>query len=361
MKILHVSEALDKGGLEEVIYNVVKHTNDGEFKVQAASFQSGEVSRRLEENGFVYYDLQASSKKERIQRLTELIKRERFDLVQAHFCFEAITAAKACGLKVIETVHNTYGFFVNPWGRLKYSYYLNRADAVVAVSDAVKAFNEKYFFLFQPAKQIAIRNSVNPERLVRSSRSPEEIKHELGIPLKGTVISTLSRLDVQKGLEYFIEAARTLNKQYDDLVFIIPGEGAADYERQLKAAAEGVPNLYFVGHVPDINDLFAVMDIYVLSSLWEGGPLTLLEAMAYEKPIVATKVGIIEEVMQDEQNGYVANCKDADALAGKIGLLLEDETRRQEMARRAKRDFDMNFSNDVMMHAYKELYRKLAN
>ncbi|WP_028401471.1 glycosyltransferase [Ectobacillus panaciterrae] len=359
MKILHVSEALDKGGLEEVIYNLVKHTNDADFHVQAASFKSGEVSSRMERNGFAYHDLSAPMKQDRIQKLTDLIKREGFDLVQAHFCFEAIAAAKACGVKVIETVHNTYGFFVNPWGKLKYSYYLNRADAVVAVSDAVKEFNEKHFFLFNKSKQIAIRNSINPERLVPSFRSREEIKKELGIPVNSTVISTLSRLDVQKGLEYFIDTARKLNEQFDNLVFLIPGEGEADYAKHLKEYAKDAANVYFLGHVSQVSDLFAIMDIFVMSSLWEGAPLTLLEAMAHEKPSVVTRVGNTAEVIQDGQNGYLVDAKDTNALTERIKRLLEDEKERQELARQAKEDFYAKFSNDVMIDRYKDLYREL--
>ncbi|MFX3622957.1 MAG: glycosyltransferase family 4 protein [Ectobacillus sp.] len=359
MKILHVCEALDKGGLEEVIYNLVKNTKDDRFDVRVAYFRGGQVAERLADKGVVSYELAGATKRERIGKLVELIKREGFDIVQTHFCFEAISAAKKCGVKVIETVHNTYGFFVNPWGKLKYSYYLNKADAIVAVSGAVKDFTEKHFTIFQKNKCSTIRNSIEPERLVRSSRTPEEIKEELGIPQDATVISTLSRLDVQKGLEYFIDAARKLNERFEHVAFVIPGEGEAAYTKQLHAYAADLKNVYFIGHIPNISDLFAIMDIYVMSSLWEGGQLTLLEAMAYEKPIVTTKAGFGAEVIRDGQSGYVVDIKDARALAERIWELLEDEQKRLRMAKEAHRDFYKNFSNDVMINSYKQLYMRL--
>lgn len=360
MKILHVSEALDKGGLEEVIYNLVKNTNEKRFDVRVASFRGGEVSNRLSKQGYLYYEITADSKKERIQELKKLIKREGFDVVQAHFCFEAITAAKACGVKVIETVHNTYGFFVNPWGKLKYSYYLNRADAIVTVSDAVKYFNEQHFYVMKPEKCVSIRNSINPDRLRTSSRSNEEIKQSLGIPEKSLVISTLSRLDVQKGLEYFIDMAKLLNEQFEQIAFVIPGEGNEAYSAQLKERANGIDNIHFIGHTPNINDLFKIMDIFVLSSLWEGGPLTLLEAMAYEKAIVATKVGNTEEVIRDGSTGFLVDSKDAAALAEKVGNLIQDEVLRSRLAEKAHDDFYVRFSNDIMIQKYKQLYETLA-
>lgn len=360
MKILHVSEALDKGGLEEVIYNLVKNTNEKRFDVRVASFRGGEVSDRLSKQGYLYYEISALSKKERIHALKKLIKSEGFDVVQAHFCFEAIAAAKACGVKVIETVHNTYGFFVNPWGKLKYSYYLNRVDAIVTVSDAVLAFNKEHFYVRKPEKYVSIRNSINPERLRMSSRSPEEVKESLGIPEQSLVVSTLSRLDVQKGLEYFIDMAKIVNEAYENIAFVIPGDGDAAYAAQLKEHAKGIDNIHFIGHIPNINDLFTIMDIFVLSSLWEGGPLTLLEAMAYEKAIVATNVGNTAEVIRDGSTGFLVESKNAKALAEKVGTLIQDQTLRSQFAKNAHDDFYERFNNDVMIQKYKQLYETLV-
>ncbi|MFS0864974.1 glycosyltransferase family 4 protein [Fredinandcohnia sp. 179-A 10B2 NHS] len=360
IKILHVTDSLDKGGLEEVIYNLVKNTNDDVFDVRVAYFRGGDVSDRLKQKGFICYEIKESStKKARVNNLAKLIDDERIDIIQTHFCLDGMLAAKKAKVKLIETTHNTYQFFVNPWGKIKYSFYLNLADRIVSVSESVNRFNKKHFLIFNKNNCISIRNSIDSERLIQTNRDRNEIKKELGLPQDSIIISTLSRIDVQKGLEYFIEVAKRLNKEYKNLYFLIPGTGDAEYTAKLKGIAQTEENILFLGHVEKVNELFKVMDIYVMSSLWEGAPLTLLEAMAYGKAVVVTDVGNTAEVIDDRRNGFLVTMKDIDAMVSKIKTLLNDENLKKEMEKNAAEDFQKHFSNEIMIEKYKNLYKTL--
>ncbi|MGG3563700.1 glycosyltransferase family 4 protein [Neobacillus rhizosphaerae] len=359
IRVLHVCDALDKGGLEEVIYNLVKNTNSQEFEVGVAYFKGGVVADRLKEKGFNCQEINETNKYSRIQQLKNYIKEGKFDIVQAHFCFHGILAAKLAGVKVIETTHNTYHFFENPWGRTKYSFYLNLVNSVVSVSKAVENFNLTNFKVLNKKKCTVIRNSIDSERIIPTERSKEDLKRELGLPENAFVISTLSRLDVQKGIEYFIEAAKMLNQKYENLVFLIPGEGAEPYSQTLKKQAEGINNIRFIGHVSKVNELFKVMDVYAMTSLWEGAPLTLLEAMAYGKPVVVTNVGNTAEVIQDNMNGFIVEKKDVNAFVERLSRFIEDPTKRFELEQQAQKDFNEKFSNHIMISNYKQLYLSL--
>ncbi|MEH7332811.1 glycosyltransferase family 4 protein, partial [Neobacillus drentensis] len=262
-------------------------------------------------------------------------------------------------VKVIETTHNTYHFFENPWGRTKYSFYLNLVDSVVSVSKAVEKFNLANFKVMNNRKYTVIRNSIDSERIIPTERTKAELKKEFGLPEDSFVVSTLSRLDVQKGLEYFIEAAKTLNQKYKHLVFLIPGEGGEQYSQSLREKAEGVSNIKFIGHVSKVNELFKVMDVFAMTSLWEGAPLTLLEAMAYGKAVVVTNVGNTAEVIQDNVNGFIVEKKDVSAFVERLSRFIENPDKRSELEQQAKKDFTEKFSNQIMISHYKQLYKSL--
>ena len=359
IKVLHVCNELDKGGLEEVIYNLVKNSNNDIYDVRVAFFKGGVVSSRLEEKGFKCYEIKSSGKISKVKGFMKLIKVEKIDIVQAHFCFSGILAAKFSGVKVIETVHNTYEWFKNPKGKFKYSFYLNLTDVIVSVSNAVNKFNLEHFNITKKNKCKVITNSIDSERITPTERTKEEIKSEFSIPNDSIVISSLSRIDRQKGLEYFIEAAKKLNKDFNNLVFLIPGTGEKEYTENLKKLAANEQNIIFTGHISKVNELFKIMDIYVMSSLWEGAPLTLLEAMAYGKAIVVTKVGNTSEVINDGENGYLIEKKDIEELYNKISLLIKDSNKRNSFEKKAKQDFNEKYSNEIMISQYQKLYSNL--
>jgi L-malate glycosyltransferase len=361
IKILHVVNALDKGGLEEVVYNLVKNSNDEVFDVSVAFFEGGIVSKRLEDKGFQCFKIDADNKWAKIKGLMNVIKQQQIDIVQTHYCFTGIISAKLSGVKVVETVHNTYLWFSNTKGKLLYSSYLNMVDTIVSVSGAVNQFNMGHFYIKNKSKCQIITNSIDSERIQPTERSKEEIKRDFGIPENAQVISTLSRIDVQKGLEYFIEVAKKLLEEQKNLYFLIPGAGEVEYVKQLEESTEDYPNIRFIGHVSKVNELFKMMDIYVMSSLWEGAPLTLLEAMGYGKAVVVTNAGNTSEVIVDGENGFLLEKKDVDGMCDKIKVILDSDKTRQKIEKNAQKDFELRFSNQIMINKYKDLYRSLLN
>jgi glycosyltransferase involved in cell wall biosynthesis len=173
-----------------------------------------------------------------------------------------------------------------------------------------------------------VRNGIDTAELLRPANP------ELRIRLSGApqrpVILTVARLARQKGIDVLLSAA----SQVPDAVFLIAGEGPERTALEGRAAALGLGNsVRFLGAAHNVPDLLAACDVFVLPSLAEGLPLSVLEAMAAGKPIVATRIAGTDEAVADGTTGVLVPPRDPDALAMAIRSLLADPDRASRLAR----------------------------
>jgi glycosyltransferase involved in cell wall biosynthesis len=195
------------------------------------------------------------------------------------------------------------------------------------------------------------------------------LKDELGIPKHCRIIGTVGRLSREKGLSYLIKAAEKIIKEHPEAVFLVVGDGplreSLEMEtREGSAAGEAGKeaswrSFIFTGFRSDTPAMFAVMDVFVLPSLTEGLPMALLEAMASEKPIVATKVGAIPQVIENEVSGLLVEPGDAEAIAGAIERLLTNSREAKELGKNAYMRVSEGFSSQKMIREYVSLYTQL--
>jgi len=179
-----------------------------------------------------------------------------------------------------------------------------------------------------------------------------EIVKELGWEGKKILIMTRSLIDIVYGVEYFLEALVQVTRDFPDVRVIFCGDGPyrqAHMEFLKRHNIDGYA--YFAGHVENgtLAAFLNAADIYVSSSLSDGTPLSLLEAMACALPVVVTDVPAVMEWIKDGDNGYVVPRRDPDALAKKIVELLRDDMLRGQMAQKNFRiaveriDIEKNF------------------
>jgi glycosyltransferase involved in cell wall biosynthesis len=171
-------------------------------------------------------------------------------------------------------------------------------------------------------------------------------RQELGVPADVPLCGVVANFYKTKGLEYFIDAAAIVAKKIPEVRFIIVGEGKLrpKLEKQIKNL--GLQNkITLTGFREDALEILATMDIFVLSSLKEGLPFSLLEAGALGKPIVATRVGGVPEIIDHNQNGLLVPPAEAKTLAEAIITLLQNkkmvETFGQKIKEKVFRDFDL--------------------
>jgi glycosyltransferase involved in cell wall biosynthesis len=170
------------------------------------------------------------------------------------------------------------------------------------------------------------------------------------------IVLTVARLDAQKGLGYLLEAAVLA----PDAQFVLAGEGPERAALEAQAAALGIAErVSFLGYRTDIADLIAACDLFVLPSLFEGLPLSVLEAMAAVRPVIATAIGGTDEAITPGETGLLVPPADPAALAGAIRALLGDRPLAERLARAGRARVEAEFSAAHMVREVTQVYREL--
>jgi glycosyltransferase involved in cell wall biosynthesis len=233
---------------------------------------------------------------------------------------------------------------------------LQRFDAVVAVSDAIA--NSLRLSGIKDSKIHVIGNGIDLPFFSKGGATPPE-KNTNG---RNLVVGTVGRLVPQKGLEYFLRAARDILLEFPNVDFVVIGSGP-DREKLEKMARElGIEqNVTFSGHCADMPAAYASMDLFVLASIDEGMPMAVLEALASSKPVIATSVGAVPQLIVHEQTGLLIAPRDLQALKLCILRLLNDPSLRSQLASAGVALVKRSHSRDVMARNYLQLYEQMTN
>jgi glycosyltransferase involved in cell wall biosynthesis len=181
----------------------------------------------------------------------------------------------------------------------------------------------------------------------------------LGLTDDTLVVGTIGRLNAQKGHRFLLDAAARLLPRVPAARVLVAGDGDLMEPLRAQAAALGIAGkVVFTGHRTDVPDLLGALDVFCISSLYEGTPLALFEAMAAGKAVVSTAVDGCREVLEDGVTGVLVPPADADALAGGLEHVLRDGARREALGRRAlaaSRRYDVRACVDAMQAFYDDL------
>lgn len=196
-----------------------------------------------------------------------------------------------------------------------------------------------------------------------------DVRQEFDIPVGATIVGMVARVDIQKDYETLAKAAARVVAATPNVRFlIVGGYSMEDIQRrhfgQVKEwlAAHGVAEYFiFTDFRSDVPRLLRAMDIVVLSTHYEGLPLVLLEAMAFRKPVVATSVDGVPELVADNQTGLLFNHQDDAKLAEHILSLIRDPSRADELGARAQSFVQANFSNDQFKRGLVRLYESVLD
>ena len=201
----------------------------------------------------------------------------------------------------------------------------------IAVSQAI-ATSVDDVLGWPPHKLEVIRNGVAVERF--RQRPDPNLRRELAAGSDDFLFLTTARLDPQKGLDVLLRAARSV----DGARFLIAGVGGERADLEREADELGVrERILFLGHRADVPALLAASDAFVLPSLFEGTPLSLLEAMAAGKPVVASAIPGTDELVVNDETGLLVPVRDADALAQALRRIVADPDLRARLGAAARR------------------------
>lgn len=250
-----------------------------------------------------------------------------YDLVHAHGLKAGWVAAVA-GLEIplVLSVHNLVLDEVAgrsaPLLRTLEATLLGRVDATIAVSHEVA----RRFTGVRGAGRTTTVAPLGP--VPRVQTPPADVRARLGVPVGGTLVVTVARLHPQKGLLDLLDAADLLRREVDGLLWVVLGEGPQRREVEAALAARGLGDVvYLLGARPSVADELAAADVVAVTSRWESGPLVVLEAMALGRPVVATAVGLVPDVL-DRTTSSVVPVGDPGAMARALADVLARVTSR---------------------------------
>jgi glycosyltransferase involved in cell wall biosynthesis len=211
-----------------------------------------------------------------------------------------------------------------------------------------------------PAAVFSIPTGVDLKRFYPKPANTH-LKEGLGIAEDGPVIGTVAFLRPEKGIELLIDAVELLRESFPRLQCVIVGNGPAYHQLLGRVHERKLDRMVtFTGFRQDIPDLLRLMDVVVLPSLsGEGLPQALTQALALERPVVASRDGAIPEVVRDGQTGLLADPNEPGVLAGKVAFLLQHPERAKALGKAGRELVERQFSEECMLLKTEEVYRRV--
>ena len=161
-------------------------------------------------------------------------------------------------------------------------------------------------------------------------------------------------------MSYFIDAAEILSESHPEVKFVIVGDGELKNQLHEYVKSKRLQDMFlFLGYRNDIQNVISQLDFIVLSSLWEGLPLTPIEAYSVGKTVIGTAVDGTQEIIRDGVDGYLIEPRNSVQLAKKMNDLIENPQKRKRMGIEAQKRYQDEFSFDRLSHRYIEFYEEL--
>ena len=366
-KILQLTNSCSAGGAEMHLLSLARYLNKEKYDITLAYFKEAPDDSRSLRNEFLktgirVIDLKCENKYNPLAVIiiARLMRKYRFDLVHTHL-FQAELLGRMAMIfnkspRVIVTYHNTEEFLKNRfWARMA-RYTTSRADQIITISDAVK----NYLIDNVRVSETKIKMIYYGLEIVDSANNyREDIRSKNKIGRDDPLIGMIARYAPQKGHRFLLEAMTYVLKEVPEAKLFLAGhdekklkDSLEDYAKQLKIR----PNVIFSEFQYDVYTLLREFDVFILSSLWEGFGLVLLEAMAAKKPIVASNVGPIPEIVIDNETGFLFPAKEPRIMAEKIILLLKNKELAKEMGRNGRRRLEEHFTIEKMIRETESVY-----
>jgi glycosyltransferase involved in cell wall biosynthesis len=295
-----------------------------------------------------------------MEAIRHILRIHSIDLVHTHGYkanFYGYLAARGEGVPLVATYHLDWpdrGLALRLYHLLD-RLVVRRFGRIAAVSEAVARSLRRSGV---PSARIAtIDNGID---LFPFTQARPTLRKEMPQRPK-MLIGLVGRLTPQKGCEYFLQAAQKVLVGFPEALFVLVGEGPD--RMKLEALAQELKirdRVIFAGHREDMPGVYSSLDVLVLPSINEGLPMTLIEAMAAARPVVATPVGAVPKLVIPEQTGLLVNLRHPENLAAAIGRFISDPDLRRRLGANGQAWVMRRFSAEAMARKYAEIYQDTA-
>ena len=360
VNLLHLIDDIDIGGTERGLLNLVSSLDWNKYNSLVCSFEKGPLASAFETQGIepIIMEKRYSCDLILLFKLLRLIQEKRIHLIHCRLLFATIYGGICASLLRIPFVVSIHGksIFELKRGITSLRMAERYARKIIAVSKSLKDELTEIFGL-KPEKITVIHNGVDFNKYSNCVSAVSKTK--LGIKSSDYVIGSVGTLRSVKGYEYLLLSVPKVLQIFPNTKFVIAGDGPLKEELQKLACELNIQHdVIFLGYRKDIPDVLSAFDIFVLPSLTEGSPNALLEAMASSKPVIATKVGGIPEIILDGTTGVLVPSKNSAKLSVAILDLLEDENKRIAMGNAGFERVKEHFSPEATARKYEQVYEE---
>jgi glycosyltransferase involved in cell wall biosynthesis len=371
VRILEVINDATIGGGQQHVLSLVEGLDKTIFDVSVACRENGPLVDDLRSRGIVVYpiDMRKGVIHPPLFQLSRLLRRNQIEIMHAHGgvagFWGRLSAAWAGTPTRVYTLHGIHFLhYSNPVKRALFvaleRFLARSTDRIICVaeSDCRAGLKRK---LFSTDQSVVIRNGINlgpPE----DSGDVRQRRAVLGFPADAPIIGTVGRLHRQKGQWILIEATREIMRVIPNVNVLLVGNGPLRKQLEKQSKSLGLDSaVHFVGARSDAIDIIPIFDVFVLPSLWEGLPYSLLEALALGRPVVASAVDGIPEVVVHGESGLLVSPGDSRELAEAVIKLLTDKAYADTLGRKGREVVLEGYRLDRMVRETSELYLTLLS
>ena len=365
VRVLSVAKELRKYGIETIM---LSHKGEGDFAQRARNenFKAYQIAlygpRRsvlLNLRSFFTFPLS-------IFAIVKIINKENIDIVHVNglLSFHAPIAALLTRKKVVW--HLISSLYPKPLVSFLMPFIRIMADQIVVVAKTLGEYylgNQKKLI---ETNTLIIYECVDVDKfdpLAVSKNDVDKLKKEFNINHCEKVVGCIGNVNLVKGYEYVIESASLIKKEIGNVKFLIVG-GIFDlqknyYYQKLKnliASLKMEQDVIFTGKRDEIPQILSLFDVFLLTSIYEGTPLVILEAMAMEKTVIATDVGAVSEQVDDGKTGIIVPPRNPKAMSEAVIYLLDHPEERVEMGERGREQVKEMFSLERCVEEHRKLY-----
>lgn len=365
IRLMQITHDLAIGGLQQVVVNLCRSIDRARFHVTVLCLRKlGPLAEEMERIGIKVLLLPQKDKGTdyfSFIKVAKILRQERTQLIHTHNTQPLVDGTMGAIFsggkqRIIHTDHarqfpDKKRYMVAEWCMSHFVY------RIVGVSNQTTENLRKYEKIPQK-KLTTIENGIDGSKFAIKIDLQTK-REELGLSLDGPIIGVISRIEKVKGITYILDAMPEIIKEVPELTLLIVGDGSELENLRSRTHQLGIEqNVIFTGVRYDIPEIFQALDVYLLPSLSEGLPMSLLEAMAAGCPIIASNVGGVPDAVINYESAILVSPGNPKELAEAVLVLCHDESLRKKMSTNLKIKFRGCYNSDVMIRKYSELYTR---
>jgi len=362
-KIIHLIQALDNGGCENMLLRTLPLLNDFEHKI-ITLHHKGELAEQFEQKNISVVNINQKNLLDIFAylRLLSLIKKEKPNLIFTYL-FHADFIGRLflqifTSIKIIPSLRTTYNHRKYWPARLFEKLTKYFVKNYLANSESVKNFYVEKIGV-KKEKIAVIHNGIDTDFYDTVKRN-ENLRENFGIKKEDIAIICVANLHINKGHRYLLEAFEEVYKENKKIKILLAGDGneKENLLRQMENY-QSKNNILFLGKRDDVPQLLKISDIFVLPTLFEGMSNAIMEAMTCSLPIITTDIPENRELIENDEAGILIPTKNSADIQKNLSFLLQDETWRKNLGKNARRKIIEKFEIKKISEKISNFYKIL--